>query len=180
MKHLPFENWILDEPALTKEEAKILEQHLSVCKQCCQLQSGWEASKLFLIHPKTSAPIPGFTDRWQKTLVRKCNIEKVRRYRLSMFGLIVLSVLLSAIYLVASGSFMQILANSLTTLMHTFMSITNGLSSLRVWINHLPFAVPLTAGFIFFGLINAFLMAAVFLLWNLKNKKKLVHKTPFD
>ena len=180
MKHLPFENWILDEPALTKEEAKKLEQHLAVCKHCCQLQSGWEASKLFLIHPKISTPIPGFTDRWQKTFVRKCNIEKVRRYRLSMFGLIMLSVLLSAAYLVASGSFLQILANSLNTLMHTFMSITNGLASLRSWINQLPFEVPLTAGFIFFGLMNAFLMSAAFLLWNLKNRKKLVNETPLD
>jgi hypothetical protein len=44
----------------------------------------------------------------------------------------------------------------------------------------MPTAVPLAAGFFFFGLINAFLMAAVFFFWNLKNRKTPVHEIALD
>ncbi|MDP2966618.1 MAG: hypothetical protein Q8N39_11400 [Pelolinea sp.] len=180
MKHLPYENWILDEPKLSREEVKSLAYHLASCKQCNQLKSGWETSKLVLTQAKLIAPVPGFSARWQKTLIKKCNTEKVRRYRITLFGLLMLAFSASLIYIVASGSFMQILANFFNSIIQTIIAVTNGLSTLGVWINKLPTVVPLAAGFIFFGLVNAFLMAAVFLFWNLKNRKTLVNETTMD
>jgi hypothetical protein len=180
MKHLPFEKWILNEPKLTHEEVDTLSHHLTVCKQCSQLKSGWETSKLALSQAKLIAPASGFTGRWQKSFIKKCNTEKVRRYRITLIGLLMLSFSASLTYMVASGSFMQILANFLNSIIQTIIALTNGLSNLGIWINKLPTGVPLAAGFIFFGLINAFFMSALFLVWNLKNRKTVINETTMD
>lgn len=180
MKHLPYENWILDEPELKLDEANTLSQHLAVCYQCRQLKSGWEASKVLLTQANLVAPAPGFTARWQNTLIQKCKTEKVRRYRLTLFGLLLLTFVASMTYMVASGSFVQFLANFLNSIIQSVIVVTHSLSNLGLWFNRLPTVVPLAAGFLFFGLINAFLMSAVFLLWNLKNRKTPVHETALD
>jgi len=180
MKHLPYENWILDEPRLTREEIQALTDHLAGCKQCSQLRSGWEASKLLLNQAKLITPTPGFTARWQNTLIKKSKTERVRRYRITLIGLLLLAFAASMTYMVASGTFMQLLANFFNSIFQTIIAITNGLSTLGIWINKLPATIPLAAGFLFFGLVNAFLLSAVFLFWNLKNRKTLAHETLLD
>jgi len=180
MKHLPYENWILDEPGLKLEEFNTLAQHLSVCNQCRLLKAGWEASKVLLTQANMVAPAPGFSVRWQNTIIKKCKTENVRRYRMTLIGLLMLAFLASMTYVVVSGSFMQILANFLNSIIQSIIVVTQSLSTLGLWINRLPAAVPLAAGFFFFGLVNAFLMSAIFLLWNLKNRKTLIHETSLD
>jgi len=180
MKHLPYENWILDEPQLKQEENKTLAQHLAACDHCRQLKAGWEASKGLLTQANLAAPAPGFTGRWRTTLIKKYKTEKVRRYRMTVSGMLVLIFAASLVYMIASGSFLKILANFLNSMIQAAISVTNSLSTLGLWINKLPAAVPLTAGFLFFGLMNAFFMSAVFLFWNLKNRKRLVHETKLD
>jgi len=180
MKHLPYENWILDEPKLKPEEIKTLLHHLATCDQCRQLKRGWEASKSLLTKTKLAIPAPGFSARWQNTVIQKCKTEKVRRYRTTMFSLLVLTFLASVTYMVASGSFMQVLANSLNSIIQSVIVVTHSLSNLGLWINRMPTAVPLAAGFLFFGLINSFLMSAVFFIWNLRNRKTYVHETSLD
>ena len=180
MKHLPYENWILDEPELKSEEIDSLSKHLGVCDQCRQLKKGWEASKALLNKANLATPAPGFSVRWQNTIIQKCKTEKVRRYRITMFGLLVLTFLASVTYMVASGSFMQVLANFLNSIIQSVIVITHSLSNLGLWINRMPAAVPLAAGFFFFGLINAFLMSAVFFFWNLRNRKTPIHETALD
>ena len=180
MKHLPYENWILDEPKLKSEEIKTLTHHLEVCDQCRQLKRGWEASKVLLTKANLATPVPGFSTRWQKTVIQKCKTEKVRRYRITMFGLLVLTFLASVTYMVASGSFIQVLANFLNSIIQSVIVVTHSLSNLGLWINRIPAAVPLAAGFFFFGLINAFLMSAVFFFWNLRNRKTPIHESALD
>lgn len=180
MNHLPYEGWILDEPELTNKEKESFANHLLTCKHCRQLKVGWEISKNCLNHPNTVLPASGFTNRWQKTLVRRINTEKVRRYRLSMFGVLMLIFTTSLIYTIASGSFLQILANFFSAIIRSIIAITNGLSSFGLWINKIPRTIPIAAGFIFLGLSTALMLAVVFLLWNLKNRKKSVYEITMD
>lgn len=180
MKHLPYENWILDEPGLKPEEINTLSHHLAACNQCRQLKRGWEASKVLLTKANLAIPAPGFSARWQNTVIQKCKTEKVRRYRLTMFGLLFLAFLTSVTYIVASGSFMQMMANFINSIIQSVIVVTHSLSNLGLWINRMPTAVPLAAGFLFFGLINSFLMSAVFFIWNLRNRKTYVHETSLD
>jgi len=180
MKHLPYENWILDEPKLKPEEITSLSHHLEVCDQCRQLKRGWEASKALLTNATLATPAPGFSARWQNKVIQKCKTEKVRTYRITMFGLLVVTFLASVTYMVASGSFMQVLANFINSIIQSIIVVTHSLSVLGIMINKMPVAVPLAAGFLLFGLINAFLIATVFFFWNLKNRKTPIHETSLD
>ncbi len=180
MKHSQFKHWILDEGILKPEDRKVLKEHLAGCKDCRQLKAGWEASQKMLFKPVLAAPAPGFADRWQSTLASKIRTEKVRRYRLAVTGFVLLGFVASLVYMIASGSFLHVLADSFNSLTHLLIAITNGLSTLGVWLGRLPIAVPIAAGFILFGLMTAFLMTMAFALWNINNRKKLAYETASD
>lgn len=180
MKHSQFKHWILDESDLKPEERNMLKEHLSGCRDCRQLKTGWEVSQKALAKPVLAAPAPGFADRWQSTLTRKIRIEKVRRHRLAVSGLVLLGFFVSLVYMIASGSFLNVLADSFNSLTHLLIAITNGLSTIGVWLGRLPVAVPIAAGFILFGLMTAFLMTMAFTLWNINNRKKFAHETASD
>jgi len=177
MKHSQFKGWILDQSTLKPEERKMLEVHLEGCRECRQLSAGWEASRKVLLKPVMASPAPGFSARWQATLARKSRVEKIRRHRLTIAGLILAGFLASLVYMAASGSFLHILADSFNALTSLIIAITHGLSTLGLWLGRLPLAVPIAAGFILFGLLTAFLMTAAFALWNIRSRKKLAHET---
>ena len=176
MKHKQYESWILDEAPLTDASQQELDAHLKVCESCCALHRSWIASKQLITQSAMQVPAPGFTDRWQITILKKCRIEKVRRYRLTLFGLILLAFASSVIFMLVSGSFMQMFSNGFTMISEIVMSVTNGLSTINYWLSRLPIAVPVTAGFFFFGMINAFVMVGIFFLWNLKQRKLLTNE----
>ncbi len=180
MKHKQYESWILDEVPLTDAQQQELDAHLDVCESCRVLRRSWIASKQLITQSAMQVPALGFTDRWQITVRKKRQIEKVRRYRLTLFGLILLAFASSVIYILVSRSFMQMFANGFTMISEMVVGLTNGLSTIGYWLNHLPIAVPITAGFIFFGLINSFVIAGIFFLWNLKQRKLLSDEISVD
>jgi hypothetical protein len=171
MKHKLYENWILNEVPLEKQQLSQLNAHLESCESCRVLSKNWTASKKLIIQSIDQKPAPGFSNRWQEMIIIKEQVEKIRRFRLSMFGLLLLGFFTSIFYLIASGSFMELFANGFTMISKFAVNLTNGLSSLGYWLGRIPLAVPITAGFLFFGLINAFLMVGIFFLWNLKQRK---------
>lgn len=176
MKHSQYKHWILDKEALDADQKKSLSQHLSACKECRQLKSGWDASQKILASAIIASPSHGFANRWNATFIRKIKQEKVRRYRLTVVGLLVLGFLSSLIYMAASGSFLHVLANSFTAITQIVIAITHGLSTIGYWISRLHIAVPLAAGFLLFGLLTAFLMATAFAFWNINNRKKTAYE----
>ena len=180
MKHKQYESWILDEAPLTDQQQVKLNGHLALCEKCCILNSSWTASRKLIMQSIYQKPAPGFADRWQEMIIIKEQVAKIRRFRLSLFGLMLLAFFSSVIYLLASGSFMQLFANGFTMISELAISLTNGLSSLGYWLSRLPIAVPITAGFIFFGLINAFVMVGIFFLWNLKQRNFQTNEISLD
>ena len=171
MKHKPYEQWLLDEPDLTSAQKKELQFHLESCPYCQQLNSNWQASKQLLSQAELKIPAPGFSQRWQATYARKTRLEKVRRLRLTLLGMLLFALLGSLSYMIASGILLQIVSNTFSGIIQLVIAITHGLSSLGIIFRSLPGFVPFTFGFMLFGLVNAFLMAACFTLWNLKNRK---------
>ncbi|MDO9545750.1 MAG: hypothetical protein Q7J07_03245 [Pelolinea sp.] len=180
MKHKQYESWILDEAPLSEQQQLELNEHLEICTNCRVLNSSWTASKKLILQSTYQITAPGFASRWQKTVIKNERLEKIRRYRLNLFGLILLAFFSSVIYLLVSGSFMQMFANGFTTISKMAINFTIGLSSLGYWLSRLPIAVPITAGFIFFGLINAFVMVGIFFLWNLKQRKLQTNEIHLD
>lgn len=176
MKHKQYEEWVFEEVNLTSDQQKELCKHLDECQDCSHLRASWMASKNLLENASLKTPAPGFTLRWQDTLVRKQRAEKIRQYRFALFGFLMIAFIAAVTYLVLSGSFMQLLANSFNGLSQILIGITNSLSTLGYWLHQVPVYIPLTLGFILFGLLNAFLMVSLFMLWNLINRKKLAHE----
>ena len=180
MKHKQYENWIMNDAPLSGAQQHELDTHLEVCVSCQLLLRSWAASKQLITQSTMQIPAKGFTDRWQKTRARKCQIEKIRRHRLTLFGLMLLAFASSIIYLLVSGSFMQMFANGFTVILDIVMGLTNGFSTFGHWLSRLPIAVPITAGFIYFGMLNSFVMVGLFLLWNLNQRKLLTNEISED
>jgi len=171
MKHKKYEKWVLDDASISPQQREDLNRHLQSCRSCHNLQTGWNASKQLIANAVYQKPASGFSQRWQQTVIRKKQTEKIRRYRLSMFFLIVLAFSGAVLYLITSGTAMQSFANSITMLTNFTIKITNGLSMIGYWIQTVPIAIPLTMGFFIFGLFSAFMMAGVFFLWNLRRRE---------
>jgi predicted anti-sigma-YlaC factor YlaD len=180
MKHKLFENWILSDIPLEKQQQSQLKAHLENCESCRLLFRNWTTSKKLIEQSIHQKPAPGFTSRWKETIIIKEQVAKIRRFRLSLLGLLLMAFLTSFIYLIVSGSFMELFANGFTMISELAVGLTYGLSNIGYWLGRLPIAVPITAGFIFFGLINAFLMAGIFFLWNLKQRKFQTNEIHLD
>ncbi|MAT41093.1 MAG: hypothetical protein CL609_02045 [Anaerolineaceae bacterium] len=71
MDHQPFEQWILDQKTLTKQQENLLNEHLSECADCEVLNNSWKAVELTLQSRPIVTPKPGFVSRWQVTLANK-------------------------------------------------------------------------------------------------------------
>lgn len=176
MKHSQYEHWILDDLTLTETEQMELLEHIQACESCRKLQAGWKAGKLLLSKAEIAIPADGFTIRWQSTFNRKCQTEKVRRYRLTIVGFLFIALISLPVYQFASGSISHLFANLFNSLTGLFFAISNGLASFGYAINRLPAAYPLAIGFVIFGFINAFFVASMFTLWNIKQKDLVVNE----
>ena len=180
MKHKQYEILILEDKSLSIQESNKLETHLQSCKSCRALQTGWNASNQLIRHASPHQPAPGFAARWQQTIIKKRQIEKVRRYRLSMFFLLVLAFTGAVAYLVVSGSVMQSLANGFAILSNLTVKVTNGLSTLGYWIQSVPIISPLLVGFLLFGFFSAFMMSGIFFIWNLNRRDLVLNEIKAD
>ena len=180
MNHKQFENWILDEPKLSQSQEKELKEHLKACSSCRQLDIGWQASKELLKQAAPKVPQPGFKNRWLALTEKKKQMVKVRRYRLTLLALLVAAFAASLTFMVSKGYFLHILADTFNSISTIVIALTNGLSTLSSWLYEVPIAVPLSIGFVLFGLFNAFIMMSVFTLWNLKQREPQTNEIQAD
>lgn len=180
MKHKQYESWILDDAILTTSQKNELRGHLSACKECRQLNESWQRSKQLLTQSTMKTPADGFAERWQLTYHKKSQQEKVHRYRISLLSLVAMAFLGSLTYIIASGTFLQMIANIFTNVFQLGVGIAHGLSNVRIFLSGLPVFVLITVGFLLFGISNAFIMSALFTLWNLKNRKLKTNEISVD
>ncbi len=86
MRHQPFESWIVDELELTPEQRASLQAHLLTCEQCRQFRNSWATVHKELVSAPVMAPAPGFSHRWQASLVeRRRQQQKLQERRLLLF-----------------------------------------------------------------------------------------------
>ncbi len=174
MKHKQYEQWILNEEIeLTPDQRKELADHLAECSACQSLQIGWAATKELLQKALLIQPAPGFAARWEKTLERKIRAEKIRRYRLSWLAVLLLASMGILAYLLIRGSFTLLLANSFNVLSRGIFGITEGLSNFGYWMRNLPLLVPISMGFILFGLMTAFFTVGLMVYADFNNRRVL-------
>jgi hypothetical protein len=84
MNHLPFEDWILSDEALSPEQSSHLQAHLMSCDSCRHLSESYlDVKQLFTGSPKIK-PADGFRDRWLMRLEKE-EIKTRQRQTLIMF-----------------------------------------------------------------------------------------------
>jgi hypothetical protein len=169
MKHKIFENWILDNPSLSKKEAILLKAHLKTCTRCQMLQSNWLASQTQMEDVKIHTPRPGFTQRWQTTLIHRREQQRSRQVRRILLVLVTMMVLASTIYMLQNNLFASWIVSAISLISSLFFSITKALAGINIIFNESP---VLFYGFsiLSFGAIASFLAAVVFVFWNLLRK----------
>lgn len=79
MNHQFFEERLLSDEPLSKEEKDILDEHLSSCEACQQLARAWIQISTQLHYANHKEPQPGFTKKWQSRLNAK--LEKQQKVK---------------------------------------------------------------------------------------------------
>ncbi len=74
MNHRPFEDWLLDDQHLTRQQERDLQSHLRVCTSCAAIAQ----SNLALHSTRRVAPATGFGERFQ---VRLAGRRREQRWR---------------------------------------------------------------------------------------------------
>jgi hypothetical protein len=115
MGHQPFENWILDDQALTAEQNRELADHLVTCPECQKLQNSLAAATTLLKTAPTARPTAGFTDRWRVLQAERRALQHKRQTRIFF-----LSTILGA--LVALGGLVIALSLSNISFSDLFVS----------------------------------------------------------
>jgi hypothetical protein len=75
MNHRPFEDWLLDDQALSPEQNRELQSHLRNCSSCTAIVE----SNLALHTTHIVSAEPGFTDRFQARLARRRSEQRWRQ-----------------------------------------------------------------------------------------------------
>lgn len=127
MDHQPFEEWIFKENDITDQE--YLNQHLSTCKQCTELQTAWEQVESIFSQSELVSPAPGFARRFaEKMAIEKERLLKRQTIRsLTILGvlLIVISLLLATIFVLSfsAGDMIVGLVTTYTSLIQAFINL---------------------------------------------------------
>src|SRR6185436_9448712 len=160
VNHLPFEEWLLNETAVTPEQKRDLDLHLRSCAYCSALL---ETGRM-LNNAKTTAPAAGFTARFQVRLAeRKIADQRRKLWRAFLFTLGGLALLMwlagpyVASFFASPATWISVLVGWLVFLGTTLFALFDaGLVILSVIPNFLP---P------FAWMVLLSMIAGVTLLW---------------
>ncbi|MHC1772002.1 MAG: anti-sigma factor [Flexilinea sp.] len=81
--HEIFENWILEEKALSPEETLQLNEHFDECNSCRCLYENLKESLAFIKKAPMQKPAAGFALRWQQQMIRRTE-EKEKTDRIHL------------------------------------------------------------------------------------------------
>jgi len=76
MDHRPFEDWLLEDRPLNKEERKALQEHLRGCSSCAALTE----VNLALRGARVAVPASGFTNRFLVGLAAERKARRIRQW----------------------------------------------------------------------------------------------------
>jgi uncharacterized membrane protein (DUF485 family) len=107
MNHQPFREWLLSDQQLTQEQAGLLQDHLSSCASCSQLENSWQQIEEVIHKVPPAEPASGFIDRWQSHLAEYQNLRQKRRSWLIISGTAVIVISLLAVLVNQIWSLMQ-------------------------------------------------------------------------
>jgi hypothetical protein len=146
MSHQPYETWILDQPDLTLQDRRELQDHLDACRQCDRLQSRWQMVRQELTTRRMAVPAPGFTQRWRTSLVeRKAREQRKQAWKTAglLLGTALVVLLVAAVYTLATSSPTDVLLALISIVSSTSGFLNLGIHFVQNWLSSTPLAVNL-------------------------------------
>lgn len=136
MNHQPFRDWLLSDENLTTAQTQSLQEHLSSCESCSQIESSWKEVEMAIRKFPQVEPASGFTFRWQEHLAEYHSRQQSRKSWLTIgataliatFLLVILVVLIWSL-IQAPGAYLQIWLNRLVSLVSVYYLLQNMISS---------------------------------------------------
>jgi hypothetical protein len=79
MNHQPFKEWLLSEETLSAEQEQSLQEHLSSCDSCNQIQSSWRELEYVIKDAPEIEPASGFSTRFLSRLAEYQSRQRTKR-----------------------------------------------------------------------------------------------------
>jgi hypothetical protein len=162
MNHRPFEDWMLEDQALTPEHKRDLQSHLRTCTQCAALAE----VNLALGSARVATPAEGFADRFQVRLAAQRQAQRKRNF----WGFLILVISVMTVLSWLAWPILKVVLDSPVNFLSTWLSY---LLSLWFWLQALGQAgsvlLRVIPAFVppYFWILAAFALAGWGLLWAL-------------
>jgi hypothetical protein len=123
MNHRPFEDWMLEDQAMTAEQTRDLQSHLRTCTQCAALAG----VNLALASARVVAPAAGFADRFQVRLAAQRQAQRKRNF----WGFLILVISVMTVLSWLAWPILKVVLDSPVDFLSTWLSY---LLSLWFWL----------------------------------------------
>ena len=136
MNHQPFREWLLTDEKLSIDQTQALQDHLSSCESCSQMESAWKEVELAIRKAPQVEPESGFTLRWQDHLVEYQSNQQSHRGWLTITattiiasGLLVLMVTQLWSLIQEPGAYLTVWLNRLVGVISVYYMLRNIVSA---------------------------------------------------
>jgi len=173
MNHQPFENWIFDESNLTGEELHKLETHLDSCSDCQQLRQGLRSASALFQAAQMVPPVPGFTQRWQASLVERRLAHQRHQARilfLALAGTALLLLMLLALHILATSTPVQWMVAGFQSTFSLFSTWNRIQDFILELISFIPPIVPIAFWVLFTGGLSLLTLVWIISLWRISSQ----------
>ena len=173
MCHQPFENWIIEQAELGVQDRRLLEEHLETCPQCKRLSESMRAVHIRLTTAGQMRPAPGFTARWEMTLQKRLEEQRmkqvlqVRRFFLFLGTATVLSLVLLLLFGTLGGGLFHHLTGTLNRLASTTELIETIQGYVFALLQIAPPAIPIAIWVTVTTVFSALALIWVVSLWRI-------------
>jgi anti-sigma factor RsiW len=172
MSHQPFENWILDQGALSNGERRALLAHLATCTQCQRLEHRWQSVSQELRARPLVSPAAGFAKRWQAGLAGRRAREQ-RNLAWRIFGILIGAALFCLLtlagYMVLTTSPTEWLFALSRTAESSRVFLQMAIYVVQGWLASTPLAVNIALWIYLTLTLCALISAWVLVLWRTKS-----------
>jgi hypothetical protein len=170
MNHQPFEDWMLGEDKLTREQQKALQDHLLVCPTCTSLNQSWQGVQKVILTSPQVAPLPGFSNRWKEHLAQKRAIQQ-RHTAWWIFGGC-LGLVLAILFILYAPQLTQfspgeILANILFQFTVIFVKTRQTQELVEILLHNVPPVIPMIVCFLAASSLTILSVTWVVAIWKI-------------
>jgi predicted anti-sigma-YlaC factor YlaD len=93
MNHQQYEQWLLSEEPLSRDQAEALRSHLNTCEACQRLSTAWSNVRQLIQSAPLVEPKSGFVARWQRRIEVQIAMERQALHRRQSWAVFIITAL---------------------------------------------------------------------------------------